>query len=92
MGGRASPYTSQNASHTARKYVINRPSQRKKPPNPTAFYRRRPNLNRKFVLARALNRDMSVSRTSWHKKVILGRNSVFRVFRLYLWLSDLMLQ
>jgi hypothetical protein len=24
--------------------------------------------------------------------VILGRNSVFRVFRLYLWLSDLMLQ
>ena len=42
--------------------------------------------------ARALNRDMSVSRTSWHKKVILGRNSVFRVFCLYLWLSDLMLQ
>jgi hypothetical protein len=38
--------------------------------------------------ARALNRDMSVSRTSWHKGVILGRNSVFGVFRLYLWLSD----
>jgi hypothetical protein len=32
--------------------------------------------------ARALNRDMSVSRTSWHKGVILGRNSVFGVFRL----------
>ena len=41
--------------------------------------------------ARALNRDMGVSQTSWHKEVILGRNSVFRVFRLYLWLSDLML-
>ena len=38
--------------------------------------------------ARALNRDMSVSQTSWYKEVILGRNSVFRVFRLYLWLSD----
>ena len=44
------------------------------------------------VSARALNRDMSVSRTSWHKEMILGRNSVFRVFRLYLRLSDLMLQ
>jgi hypothetical protein len=32
--------------------------------------------------ARALNRDMNVSRTSWHKGVILGRNSVFGVFRL----------
>jgi hypothetical protein len=32
--------------------------------------------------ARALNRDMSVSQTSWHKEVILGRNSVFRVFLL----------
>jgi hypothetical protein len=32
--------------------------------------------------ARALNRDISVSRTSWHKGVILGRNSVFGVFRL----------
>ena len=40
------------------------------------------------LTARALNRDMSVSRTSWHKEVIIGRNSVFRVFRLYLWLSD----
>ena len=38
--------------------------------------------------ARALNRDMSVSQTSGHKEVILGRNSVFRVFRLYLRLSD----
>ena len=38
--------------------------------------------------ARALNRDMSVSRTSWYNGVILGRNSVFGVFRLYLWLSD----
>ncbi len=38
--------------------------------------------------ARALNRDMSVSQTSWHKEVVLGRNSVFRVFRLYLGLSD----
>ncbi len=28
------------------------------------------------VVARALNRDISVSRTSWHKGVILGRNSV----------------
>ncbi len=42
--------------------------------------------------AMPLNRDMNVSRTSWHKEVILGRNSVFRVFRLYLRLSDLMLQ
>jgi hypothetical protein len=32
--------------------------------------------------ARALNRDMSVSQTSWHKEVILGRNIVFRVFLL----------
>jgi hypothetical protein len=32
--------------------------------------------------ARALNRDISVSRTSWHKGVILGRNGVFGVFRL----------
>ena len=32
--------------------------------------------------ARALNRDMSVSRMSWHKGVIIGRNSVFGVFRL----------
>ena len=32
--------------------------------------------------ARALNRDMSVSRTSWYNGVILGRNSVFGVFRL----------
>jgi len=32
--------------------------------------------------ARTINRDMSVSRTSWHKGVILGRNSVFGVFRL----------
>ncbi len=39
-------------------------------------------------LVRALNRDMSVSRTSGHKEVILGRNSVFRVFRLYLRSSD----
>jgi hypothetical protein len=31
---------------------------------------------------------MSVSQTSWHKEVILGRNSVFRVFRLYLGSSD----
>ena len=38
--------------------------------------------------ARALNRDMGVSQTSCHKEVILGRNSVFRVFSLYLWLSD----
>jgi len=44
------------------------------------------------LAARALNRDMGVSQTSWHKEVILGRNSVFRVFRLYLWSSDLMLQ
>ena len=27
-------------------------------------------------------RDMSVSQTSWHKKMILGRNNVFRVFLL----------
>ena len=32
--------------------------------------------------ARALNRDISVSRTSWHKGVIVGRNGVFGVFRL----------
>jgi hypothetical protein len=32
--------------------------------------------------ARALNRDMSVSRTSWYNGVILGRNSVFGVFHL----------
>jgi hypothetical protein len=32
--------------------------------------------------ARAINRDMSVSQTSWHKEVIIGRNSVFRVFLL----------
>jgi hypothetical protein len=32
--------------------------------------------------ARGLNRDMNVSRTSCHKGVILGRNSVFGVFRL----------
>ena len=34
------------------------------------------------LCARALNRDISVSLTSWHKGVILGRNSVFGVFRL----------
>ena len=32
--------------------------------------------------ARSLNRDISVSRTSWHKGVILGRNGVFGVFHL----------
>ena len=31
---------------------------------------------------RALNRDKSVSQTSFHKEVILGRHSVFRVFLL----------
>jgi hypothetical protein len=41
-----------------------------------------------LVHARALKRDMNVSQTSWHKEVILGRNSVFRVFRLYLGSSD----
>ncbi len=30
--------------------------------------------------ARALNRDMSVSQTSWHRETILGWNSVFIVF------------
>jgi hypothetical protein len=35
-----------------------------------------------LIHARTLNSDMSVSWTSWHKGVILGRNSVFGVFRL----------
>ena len=35
-----------------------------------------------MVRARELTRDISVSRTSGHKGVILGRNSVFGVFRL----------
>ncbi len=30
--------------------------------------------------ARALNCDISVSQTSWDREIILGRNSVFRVF------------
>ena len=36
----------------------------------------------KILTARALNRDMGVSRTSWHGEVILGRNSESRVFLL----------
>jgi hypothetical protein len=35
-----------------------------------------------LLMKRALNRDMSVSHMSWHKEMILGRNSVFRVFLL----------
>ena len=48
----------------------------------TADQRRRSAQSARAAGARTLNRDMSVSRTSWHKGVILGRNSVFGVFHL----------